>query len=181
MKLDFKVGMVSLAGIIGTFPRGFGNYFTINYQGSEAMVINLSHEDFCDIKLKGLAKDGIECNVFGFNGNYAVVVVDERIPAKCLECWHTYHLQGTHVANIVRFLHDIDGFGCVVETNPELTSKVARQTSYDYDSKPGYRIRTITCGCCNKQHTMKPEVYDRFDTSEWIVEIDRTSKPISGE
>lgn len=175
MKLDFKVGIVSLVGIIGTFPRGHGNYFSINYQGSEAMVINMSHEDYCDVKSKGLTPDGIECKVFGYNGTYAIYVVDERIPEKARSCFHRYGISGPHVANILRSVYDIDGFDCVMKTNPELAYKLSSGTSYDYDSKPGYVIKTIRCGCCNLPHQMEPEVYKRPEIAQYKVEINRDS------
>lgn len=175
MKIDFKVGMVSLVGISGTFPRGHGNYFTINYDGSEAMVLNMSHEDFCDAQTKGLTKGGLECYVLGHNSKYAIYVLDERIPEKARSCWHTYFMEGEHVANAVRYAHNIEGYDCIMKTNPELAHKIARQTSYDYDSKPGYQIQTITCGCCKKQHVLEPIEYKRPDISTYKVEINQDS------
>lgn len=175
MKLDFKVGIVSLVGVYGTFPRGHGNYFSINYQGSEAMVVNLSYEDFNDIKAKGLCPDGIECKVYGYNGTYAIYVVDDRIPEKALKPFHRYGLSGAHVANILRDANDIEGFGCVVEARPDLANHVASRSHFDYDSKPGYRIRTVTCGCCNKEHVLEPEVYKRPEIEKWKVETSNDS------
>lgn len=175
MKLDFKVGMVSLVGITGTFPRGNGNYFTINYQGTEAIVLNMSHEDFCDAQAKGLVRDGVECYVLGYNSRYAVYVTDERIPEKARSCWHTYFMDGEHVANAVRYAYNIDGFDCIMKTNPELAQKIARRTSYDYDTKPGFVIKTIICGCCAERHVLEPVEHKRPDISTYKVEINRDS------
>ncbi|QHJ79070.1 MAG: hypothetical protein [Caudoviricetes sp.] len=158
MKIKFNVGMVSLAGVSGTFPRGAGNYFTVNFEGSEAIVINLSHEDFKDAEHQGLTKDGLECYVFGYNGKYAIYVFDERIPKEALKPWNTYFMEGEHVANVVRFVHNIPNFECIMKTNPELVSKIARSTSYDYESVPGHVVKTIVCGCCSNSHKLKPEI-----------------------
>lgn len=174
MKLDFKVGMVSLVGISGTFPRGRGNYFTINYDGSEAIVMNLSHEDFCDAQAKGMTKGGLECKVFGYNSKYAIYVVDERLPEKARSCWHTYFMDGPHVANVVRTVYDIDGFDCIMKTNPELADKVSRSSSYDYETKPGFVIRTITCGCCGERHKLEPVIHERpVMSTGWTVKIEQ--------
>lgn len=182
MKIDFKVGMVSLAGISGTFPRGSGNYFSINYEGSEALVVNMSFEDFKDAESQGMTKGGLECKVFGYNSKYAIYVTDTRIPEKALTPFHTYFLEGAHVANIVRSIYNIDTFECIMKTRPELARKIQRQASYDYESKPGYVIKTITCGCCNKNHVLEPELHiiaetvvakDRMLSGNWTVEINQ--------
>lgn len=191
MKIEFKVGMVSLAGISGTFPRGSGNYFSINYEGSEALVINLSYEDFKDAESQGMTKGGVDCKVFGYNGRYAVYVIDSRIPAEALTPFNTYFLKGAHVANIVRSIYNIDTFECIMKTHPELASKIQRQASYDYESKPGYVIKTITCGCCNKDHVLEPELHiqhgivvykNRVLSDKWTVEINQDGiDPDTGE
>lgn len=150
-ELSFDMCMTSLVCVNGKFPRGHGNYMIDMKEN--ALVMNLSHEDYKDAIGLGIIKNKVKCKVYSHNNSKAIVVVDERLPLEALKPFWMYQTSKELVQLIIRERLNLKDNECMNERFPTLTKKYSPSGRSIADEN-GKRCWITKCGCCGKEYNL---------------------------